>query len=106
MIACKGAAYPTGSRLRSSTPGNDQEWLPNATPLHLLGNKLDFSNTLLVPDNFSEAQIIPITSNICFAAGYKSQQVEQMSVSHINSLALANAEKYVFAKNLENCTLE
>lgn len=59
----------------------------------------------LVPDNFSEAKIIPVTSNICFAAGYKSQTVERLSVGHINSLALASAEKYVFAKDLAKCPL-
>lgn len=59
----------------------------------------------LVPDNFSEARIIPVCPNICFAAGYESGQISMLSVSHINSLALASAETYLFAKDLEKCPI-
>lgn len=59
----------------------------------------------LVPDNFSEARIIPVNPGVCFAAGYKSRQIGVLSVSHINSLALASAEKYVFARDIAKCPL-
>jgi hypothetical protein len=59
----------------------------------------------LVPDNFSEIEIIPVSPKLCFAAGYKSQEIGKISVSHINSLAVASAKKYVFARDFDKCPI-
>jgi hypothetical protein len=57
----------------------------------------------LVPDNFSNVFIVPVTPKQCFVTESDSQTVGLDTVRLINSLAVASAEKYVFARDLTQC---
>ena len=58
----------------------------------------------LVPDNFSKVHIVPVSPQLCFAAGYDSQAIGLSIVSHINSLAISNADRYIFARDFQKCS--
>lgn len=57
----------------------------------------------LVPDNFSRACIVPVSSNQCFVANHDSKSVNLETVDQINLLAISSASKYIFARDLNCC---
>lgn len=57
----------------------------------------------IVPDNFLARRIIPINPSVCFVADHESGTLNRNDVGLINALAIKSAEKYFFARDLNNC---
>lgn len=54
----------------------------------------------IVPDNFLERRIVPITPKVCFVAEHESGVLSGQDVARINSLAIEFSSEYIFAKDL------
>lgn len=54
----------------------------------------------IVPDNFWERRIVPITPKVCFVAEHDSGSLSIQDVDRINSLAINSAKEYIFARDL------
>ncbi|MBV6448171.1 hypothetical protein [Nitrosomonas sp.] len=59
----------------------------------------------IVPDNFGEIGIVPLTPNLCLVANADSGEIADENAIRINKLALEKSGSYYFAKNLEKCGL-
>lgn len=64
----------------------------------LLASEKEF----IVPDNFLERRIVPITPNACLVAEHDSGVLSGQDVDCINSLAINSAKDYIFARDLES----
>lgn len=62
-----------------------------------------FEGEFVVPDNFLERRILPITPNVCFVAEHESGMLDRENVGLINAVAVKSAERYLFARDLDNC---
>jgi len=57
----------------------------------------------IVPDNFSNIRILPITPKLCLYSPSNNQVLGIEQVAIINKLALDTANKYYFAHDLSKC---
>jgi hypothetical protein len=57
----------------------------------------------IVPDNFSNARILPISPTICLFADSKNAIIPYGEVTNINQLAIASSTEYFFARKFSEC---
>lgn len=59
----------------------------------------------IVPDNFSNARIVPVTPTMCLFSQSENYIISRAEVAEINRLAIESSTNYFFAKNFSNCPL-
>lgn len=59
----------------------------------------------IVPDNFSNARILPLSASICFSSQSVDNVIAETEVREINKLAIASSKDYYFANDLSKCPL-
>lgn len=59
----------------------------------------------IVPDNFSNARIVPVTPTTCLFSQSNNDVVSRAEVAEINRLAVSSSTDYFFAKDLGACPL-
>jgi hypothetical protein len=57
----------------------------------------------IVPDNFSNNQIVPITPNLCLYSPSRNAILSIVGIREVNRLAIQSSQKYYFAKDLSKC---
>lgn len=57
----------------------------------------------IVPDNFSNARILPLSPTICFFSQSDDAVISNKEVAIINKLAIASSNEYYFAHDLSRC---
>lgn len=57
----------------------------------------------LVPDNFSNGRILPLSPNICLFSQSKNETIDKEEVLQINELAIQSSKKYLFARDFSKC---
>lgn len=57
----------------------------------------------IVPDNFSNAIILPLSPVICFYSQSDDNVIDRNAVSDINKLAIESSREYYFANDLSMC---
>lgn len=57
----------------------------------------------IVPDNFSNARILPLSPTICFSSPSSDAVIGAREVAEINSLAVTSSKWYYFARELSKC---
>ena len=57
----------------------------------------------LVPDNFSNARIVPLTPKLCLYSPSSNDVIRESEVLQINQLAVASSREWYFAQDLSNC---
>lgn len=57
----------------------------------------------IVPDNFSNATILPLSPTICFFSQSDGHVIGEAKVRKINQLALASSRNYYFGNELAKC---
>ncbi len=57
----------------------------------------------IVPDNFSNARILPLAPNICFFSEHDDALLGEDEVRKINQIALDSSQNYYFGHEIENC---
>lgn len=57
----------------------------------------------IVPDNFSNARILPLSPTICFFSQSDDDVISNKEVAIINKLAIASSNEYYFANDLSRC---
>ena len=57
----------------------------------------------LVPDNFCEYSVVPLTPTICLVEGVKDQTIGYEQVASINREAIKNSHQYIFGRDLKKC---
>ncbi|BEU95547.1 DUF4238 domain-containing protein (plasmid) [Acidovorax sp. DW039] len=59
----------------------------------------------IVPDNFSNVRIVPLTPTICLVSQSDNDILSLDEVAEINRYAIASRKKYVFARDFSKCPL-
>jgi hypothetical protein len=57
----------------------------------------------IVPDNFSNARILPLTPSLCFFSQSDDDEINKDEVARINKLALDSGRNYYFSRELTAC---
>jgi hypothetical protein len=57
----------------------------------------------VVPDNWSNARILPLTPTLCFFSQSLDDEIDKNEVMKINKLAIRNSRAFYFAKDLKEC---
>jgi len=57
----------------------------------------------IVPDNFSQARILPLSPSICFVSQTDDHEIGENEVVSINRIAVAGSRSYYFAQSLGKC---
>ena len=57
----------------------------------------------IVPDNFSNATILPLSPTICFFSQSDDDVISSKEVTKINRLAIESSKEYYFANDLSKC---
>lgn len=57
----------------------------------------------IVPDNFSSIWIVPLMPNKCLIANEPNGCLLKDSIAELNKVAIADSEKYYFARDFTNC---
>lgn len=57
----------------------------------------------IVPDNFSNARILPLTPTLCFFSQSHYDEIDKDEVMKINKLAMESSRTFYFAKDLNEC---
>lgn len=57
----------------------------------------------IVPDNFSNARILPVSPIICFFSQSTDEVISETEVREINKLAIVSSRNYYFANDLSKC---
>lgn len=57
----------------------------------------------IVPDNFSNARILPLSPTKCLFSQSLNDDIDVSEVSSINRMAIESAEEYYFASDLSKC---
>lgn len=60
----------------------------------------------LVPDNFSNARIVPISPTICLFSQSENAVISEKEVAELNRLAIESSNEYFFARDLSKCPRE
>ena len=60
----------------------------------------------MVPDNFSNARIVPLTPKICLSSQSIDEEIEMKEVAEINTLVRKSAKNYLFARKWANCPFQ
>lgn len=58
----------------------------------------------VVPDNFSNARILPLTPTLCFFSQSHDDEIDKNEVMKINKLAMESSRDFYFAMDLNECT--
>jgi hypothetical protein len=59
----------------------------------------------IVPDQFGQMAIVPVTPRLCLVAGCVDIQASEQQVRHQNRVALTVAREYIFARSFAACPL-
>lgn len=59
----------------------------------------------LVPDNFSNARIVPVTPTICLFSQSDNDVISRAEVAEINRHAITSSVEYFFARDISKCPL-
>jgi len=59
----------------------------------------------IVPDNFSNARILPLSPTICFLSQSDDAVISNKKVAYINRLAVESSYEYYFANDLSKCLM-
>lgn len=62
-----------------------------------------YNGQFIVPDNFSNASILPLSPDICFFSQSNDEVIGVDKVAEINKLAIASSKNYFFANDLSKC---
>ncbi len=57
----------------------------------------------VVPDNFSNARILPLTPTLCFFSQSFDDEIDKNEVIKINKLAMESSRTFYFARDLKEC---
>lgn len=57
----------------------------------------------VVPDNFSNARILPLTPNLCFFSQSNDDEIDENEVTMINNLAMESSRTFYFSRNFKEC---
>lgn len=57
----------------------------------------------IVPDTFGQLTIVPVASAICLVCNHEDVTVSKSGVSRINQMARSSAQKYLFARDMDQC---
>jgi len=57
----------------------------------------------IVPDNFSNARILPLTPELCFFSQSYDDEIDKNEVIKINKLAVKSSRSFYFSRNLDEC---
>jgi hypothetical protein len=57
----------------------------------------------IVPDDFSNAEVLPLSPSICFFSQREDSVIKKEEVREINQLAIKSSKKYYFANVLNEC---
>jgi hypothetical protein len=61
------------------------------------------SGHFIVPDNFSNARILPLSPLICFFSQSDDDEIEESEVAEINRMAIEASRSYYLANELAKC---
>ena len=64
-----------------------------------------FDGEFIVPDNFGNTTILPVSPKIILLGNSKNLIVPKSEVIKVNRLAIASSKTYYFARDLSNCPL-
>jgi hypothetical protein len=70
---------------------------------HCWGVLRALGGEFLVPDTFGPSAIVPVSPTVCLACGLESQTLSDADVPRINRLARLSANRYLFARDLDQC---
>lgn len=59
----------------------------------------------IVPDNFSNARVVPLTPTMCLFSQSDNEVISSAEVAEINRHAIASGVEYLFARDLSKCPL-
>lgn len=57
----------------------------------------------IVPDNFSNARILPLTPSLCFFSQSEDDEINKEEVTKINKIAVESSRNYYFSRELTEC---
>ena len=57
----------------------------------------------VVPDNFSNVRILPLTPTLCFFSQGQDNEIDKDEVVKVNKLAVESSRIFYFAKDLKEC---
>lgn len=57
----------------------------------------------LVPDNFSNARVVPVTPTMCLFSQSDNDVISRAEVAEINRHAIASSVEYFFARDISRC---
>lgn len=77
----------------------DRKWMSGAS----WGIVSSSDGEFLVPDNFCEHSVVPLTPTICLIEGVKDQTIGYEQVASINREAIKNSHQYIFGRDLKKC---
>ncbi|MYM22175.1 hypothetical protein GTP46_05910 [Duganella sp. FT135W] len=59
----------------------------------------------LVPDNFSDCSVLPLSPTIALVEGHRNQQIGFRQVADINGQAVHGCHRYYFARDITRCPI-
>ncbi len=64
-----------------------------------------FEGEFIVPDNFSNNAILPVSPKVVLLGDSKNLIIPRSEVIKVNQKAISSSNRYYFAKNLSNCPI-